>query len=231
MPTNWLDFGKDHYATVSWSDAPGGRRTAIGWMSNWQYAAEVPTMQFRSANTLPREIGLFTAPDGQIYASSTPSPELASLRGKTIRKGTRATIGTKGNEYALPPSGVCEIQLNVDAQKASSLTFTLKNTAGEQTVMTYDPVAHTFSFDRTRSGITDFSQEFPAVTSAPTFEDNGKLALSIFIDRSSIEVFGNDGRFAMTNLVFPTAPHTTLSVSAAGGKAKITDLTIYSIAE
>ena len=231
VPTKWLDFGKDHYATVSWSDAPGGRRTAIGWMSNWQYAAEVPRMQFRSANTLPREIGLFTAPDRQIYASSTPSPELASLRGKTIRKGTRATIGTKGNEYALPASGVCEIQLNVDAQKASSLTFTLKNTAGEQTVMTYDPVAHTFSFDRTRSGITDFSQEFPAVTSAPTFEDNGKLVLSIFIDRSSIEVFGNDGRFAMTNLVFPTAPYTTLSVSAAGGKAKITDLTIYSIAE
>lgn len=59
IPTKWLDFGKDHYATVSWSDAPDNRRTAIGWMSNWQYAAEVPTMQFRSANTLPREIGLF----------------------------------------------------------------------------------------------------------------------------------------------------------------------------
>ncbi len=72
VPTKWLDYGKDHYATVSFSDAPDGRRTVIGWMSNWQYAPEVPTMQFRSANTLPREMGLFRAPDGQLYVSSNP---------------------------------------------------------------------------------------------------------------------------------------------------------------
>ena len=74
VPTKWLDYGKDNYAIVSWSDAPDNRRTAIGWMSNWQYAAEVPTKQFRSANTLPREISLFKGADGQIYAASTPSP-------------------------------------------------------------------------------------------------------------------------------------------------------------
>ena len=59
IPTKWMDYGKDHYATVSWSGAPDNRRTLIGWMSNWQYAAEVPTLQYRSANTLPREAGLF----------------------------------------------------------------------------------------------------------------------------------------------------------------------------
>ena len=75
-----MDYGKDHYAAVSWSNAPEGRRTVIGWMSNWQYAAEVPTMQYRSANTLPREMGIFKDEDGQYYLSSTPSPEMEALR-------------------------------------------------------------------------------------------------------------------------------------------------------
>ena len=48
VPTKWMDFGKDHYATVSWSDAPSGRRSIIAWMSNWQYADVVPTLQYLS---------------------------------------------------------------------------------------------------------------------------------------------------------------------------------------
>ena len=75
----------------------------------------------------------------------------------------------------------------------------------------------------------DFSESFPAVTVAPTREDNGEIRLRIFIDRSSIELFGNDGKFVMTNLVFPEAPYTTLRISAAGGKAKLENLKIYSL--
>ena len=93
----------------------------------------------------------------------------------------------------------------------------------------YDPKAHTFSFDRTKSGVVDFSENFPAVTVAPTFEQNGKVALRIFIDKSSIEVFGNDGKFAMTNLVFPNEPYSRLSISSPNGKVKVSDLKIYSI--
>lgn len=95
VPTKWLDYGKDHYATVTWSAAPDGRRVAIGWMSNWQYAADVPTMQFRSANTLPREMGLFRAPDGEVYASSAPSPELEALRGKLAAKVKKLQWGER----------------------------------------------------------------------------------------------------------------------------------------
>ena len=88
-----MDFGKDHYATVSWSDAPDNRRTVIGWMSNWQYAAEVPTMQFRSANTLPREMGLFKASDGQIYVSTVPSPEVDMLRDRLVSRQSKLSVG------------------------------------------------------------------------------------------------------------------------------------------
>lgn len=231
VPTKWLDYGKDNYALVSWSDAPDNRRTAIGWMSNWQYAAEVPTRQFRSANTLPREISLFTDNDGQIYAASEPSPELISLRGDLTASVRSVSVNKKACRYPLPTAndGVCEIVMDVDAQKAGSVTFTLSNNAGEKSVMTYSADDGTLSFDRTASGITDFSQDFPAVTVAPVHNNGASFTLRIFVDRSSIEVFANSGKGVMTNLVFPTSPYDTLSISADGGSAKIRNLKIYSI--
>lgn len=231
VATKWLDYGKDHYATVTWSDAPDGRRVALGWMSNWQYAADVPTMQFRSANTLPREMGLFRAPDGDVYASSAPSPELDALRGTLVVKMKKASVGKKARSFALPSEngGICEILMDIEASKAKTVNIGLSNSQGEKVVMQYDPAAATLSFDRTQSGITDFSEGFPAVTVTPTHEASGRIALRIFVDRSSMEVFGNGGEFVMTNLVFPRTPYTALSVSAEGGNAKIENLRIYSL--
>lgn len=231
VSTKWLDYGKDHYATVTWSDAPDGRRVALGWMSNWQYAADVPTMQFRSANTLPREMGLFRAPDGEVYASSAPSPELEALRGKLAAKVKKTTVGRKARSFALPSEngGICEILMDIEASKAKTVNIVFSNSQGEKVVMQYDPAAATLSFDRTQSGITDFSEGFPAVTVTPTHEASGRIALRIFVDRSSMEVFGNDGEFVMTNLVFPRTPYTALSVSTEGGNAKIENLRIYSL--
>lgn len=232
VATKWLDFGKDNYALVSWSDAPEGRRTAIGWMSNWQYAADVPTMQYRSANTLPLEVTLFKGTDGDYYASTVPSPELTKLRDKLIVNTRKTGVGTKGKNFSLPTAndGVCEMEMTIDPKKAQSVNLTLSNAAGEEVVMTYNPAEATFSFNRKKSGIVDFSKDFPATTVAPTFGTSRKLTLRIFIDRSSIEIFGNDGRFAMTNLVFPNSPYSRLSVSSAGGNAEISNLKIYSIA-
>lgn len=233
IPTKWMDYGKDHYATVSWSDAPDNRRVLIGWMSNWQYAGEVPTMQYRSANTLPREAGLFRAPDGQLYLSSSPVAELGALRDKPSVSVRNKPAGGNDRNFPLPDSngGACEILLDIDSRKAASVDITISNNDGESVILSYDTKAHTLSFDRRRSGITDFSQDFPTVTTAPTFETDGKLSLRIFIDRSSIEVFGNGGKTVMTNLVFPTVPYSSVSVSAKGGNARIENLKIYPIKE
>ena len=228
VPTKWMDFGKDHYATVSWSDAPDNRRTVIGWMSNWQYAADVPTTQFRSANTLPREMELFTAPDGQIMLASVPSPELGALRGKIVSSASKKGLGKKASTFALPveKNGACEIVADVDARSASTVTFTLSNRQGNKVDMVYDVKNHTISCDRRKSGIVDFSENFPAVTIAPTFETNGKLALRIFLDSSSVELFANNGKSVQTNLVFPNEPYTTLSVSS-DGSARLDNLKVY----
>lgn len=231
VTTKWLDFGKDNYALVSWSDAPDGRRPVIGWMSNWQYAADVPTQQFRSANTLPAEINLFKGADGQYYASLVPVVEVEKLRGAIVKNVGKTSVFESGKNFALPSAnnGVCEILMNIEPKKCTEVNLVLSNSKGEEVVMKYNVNDNTFSFNRDKSGIVNFSKDFPATTVAPTFGTSDKLALRIFVDTSSIEIFGNNGKFAMTNLVFPNEPYSTLSISASTGSAEISNLKIYSI--
>ncbi len=153
------------------------------------------------------------------------------MRSKVSAKASGVSLGKKGKSYSLPVEngGVCEIVMDIDARNSADVTLLLSNKAGEKVSMVYNAKERTMSFDRRESGIVDFSEDFPAVTVAPTHEKDGKVSLRIFIDRSSIELFGNDGRFVMTNLVFPNEPYTTLTLSAQGGSAKVSDLKIYSL--
>ena len=199
--TKWMDYGKDHYATVTFHNAPEGRLVALPWMSNWQYANQWPTKQFRSANGLPRDLGLVTVA-GETYLTSTPSREVDALRGQKVKKPTEA----------------CEIVVDMKALT----NITLSNAKGEQVIMRYDSQKQELTMDRTKSGDVSFSEAFPALTIAPT---HGQLKqLRIFIDRCSIEVFDAEGRVAMTNLVFPSEPYSELKVT--GGKASVYEIKI-----
>lgn len=226
--TKWMDYGKDHYATVSWSNAPENRHTVIAWMSNWQYANNVPTQQYRSANSLPRDLELFQGKDGECYLAVSPAPEVKALRGKKVMKYGSFSAGTKKASKKLPTenSGICEIGLELTARSADIIYITLANAKGEETVMSYDLAKHTFSMDRTKSGLTEFSKDFPAVTVAPC-PVGEKQSLRLFIDRCSIEAFEGEGRFAMTNLVFPEEPYTTIAVSTEKGACRVNNLTVY----
>ena len=177
VTTKWMDYGKDHYAAVSWSDAPDNRSTVIAWMSNWQYASDVPTKQYRSANTVPRDVALFEGPDSELYLSSAPSPELLSLRDKLMLSVKKISAGSNPKIYQLPAvnSGICEILFDIDAAKSNTVEAVLCNNAGENVKMVYDVKSHTLSFDRRESGVVDFSQEFPCVTVAAPFVRDYKL--------------------------------------------------------
>lgn len=226
--TKFLDYGKDHYALVSFWGAPEGRTTAVAWMSNWQYANEVPTQQYRSANSLPRDLSLFKAADGQYYVAVRPSQELRTLRAasKTYKN---ITASSKKREYALPESGLCEINIAGELKADSKLILELSNAKGEKVTMTFDQTQDSFSMDRRESGLVDFSENFPALTTAPMRSNGKNFSASIFIDRTSIEAFGTEGEFAMTNLVYPDTPYTKLTIRAEGQKAKITQLTLHTL--
>ena len=188
--TLWLDYGKDHYATVTFFNAPYNRRIALAWMSNWQYANNVPTNQFRSANSVPRDLGVF-AVDGNYYCSAKPSPELLKMRGSAIKT----------------PSETCEIV--VDIKKDTKIT--LSNSRNEYVTISYNKTTGVLKFDRTHSGDCTFSPDFVAETSVKV--PGGSRQLRIFIDRCSIEVFDSEGKAVMTNLVFPSEYYSKIAAT------------------
>lgn len=196
--TKWMDYGKDHYATVSFSNAPNGRIVVLPWMSNWQYANQVPTQQFRSANGLPRDVSLYNY-NGEEYVSVKPSPEVL-------------------NAFEQKASGRFQTASYLEVTNIkSNASIVLSNDKDEYVTMVYDGKNGIFSMDRTQSGLTEFHNDFKSKTIAPT---NGTIkGMQIFVDRCSIEAFDIDGKVAMSNLVFPSKPYD--KIVAKGCKVKI----------
>lgn len=220
--TKWLDWGKDNYATVTWNNAPDGRCVALGWMSNWQYANNVPTRQYRSANTIARDLTLYRE-GGELYLKSTPSPEIKKARGEKVSVPAFKVAGQYEVASLLKDNeGAYEIEMVIQNEGASKIAFSLLNDKGDKVYMYYDVPRKQFVMDRSQSGKVDFSSDFPAVTVAPVTAD-GEMTLRLFVDHSSIEAFGEDGKFVMTNLVFPSAPYNKLLFESdkEGYKVKI----------
>ena len=226
--TKWMDYGKDHYATVTWSNAPAGRTIALAWMSNWDYANQVPTFQYRSANSVPRDLYLYKQ-DGQTYLASVPSGELLALRSKPIKKGSFKVNKSREVKNLLKANeGAYEIELKIGDVHAKKCGFQLYNSKGENVSCVYDLEKKQFLMDRTLSGETSFSDRFPAVTSAPlTMQD--EYTIRLLVDKSSIEVFDGEGRFVMTNLVFPDEPYNHLKFDSEGGSFRVLSMNVYKL--
>lgn len=226
--TKWMDWGKDNYATVTWNNAPDGRCIALGWMSNWQYANNVPTRQYRSANTLARDLTLYR--EGQeLYLKSTPSVEVKKARGKKVSIPS-FKVSEKHEMVNLfeEKQGAYEVEIVIQNAGASKIAFSLLNDKGEKVSMYYDLNRKQFVMDRSESGKVDFSKDFPAVTVAPVNVDK-ELTLRLFVDRSSIEAFGEDGKFVMTNLVFPSQPYVKMCFEADKNEYAVKSLNVYKL--
>lgn len=226
--TKWMDWGKDNYATVTWNNAPDGRCIALGWMSNWQYANNVPTRQYRSANTLARDLTLYR--EGQeLYLKSTPSSEVNKARGKKVSIPS-FKVSEKHEMVNLfeEKQGAYEVEIVIQNTGASKIAFCLLNDKGEKVSMYYDLNRKQFVMDRSESGKVDFSKDFPAVTVAPVNVDK-ELTLRLFVDRSSIEAFGEDGKFVMTNLVFPSQPYVKMCFEADKNGYAVKSLNVYKL--
>ena len=226
--TKWMDWGKDHYATVTWSNAPDNRTIAIAWMSNWEYANNVPTTQYRSANSVPRDLHLYVQ-DGETYMASVPSKELLALRDKPVKKGSFKVNKVREVKKLLKENqGAYEIELKVKNVNAKTIGIQLYNSKGEEVAFAYQMDTKQFSMDRTKSGQTSFNPNFAAVTSAP-IESQGSYTLRLLIDKCSIEAFDGEGKFAMTNLVFPTEPYNQVKFYSEGGSYRVESFNVYSL--
>lgn len=204
--TKWLDWGKDNYATVTWSNAPQERCIALGWMSNWQYQAILPTKQYRGENTIARDLTLYDQ-GGELYLKSSPSPEIKKIRKEKVSMPSFNVSDTyEIAELLKDNSGTYELEMTIKNISAGKVKFCLSNEKGNKVEMYYDMKRKLFVMDRSLSGKVDFSKEFPAVTVAPIAETK-EMQIRLFVDKSSIEAFGEEGKYVMTNLVFPDAPY------------------------
>lgn len=260
----WLDWGKDHYATVTFSNT-GDRVLGITWMSNWQYANLTPFKQNRGANGLPRELKLYEK-NGKYYISEDVAPEVYALRKDTKNVVDASVAGEKMLAgVAANMEGAFEIEADVTPDANGIAGIEISNNKRERTLIYFDMKQGKVVMDRTESGLTDFGKQavphdielawdkqlaaegkqparitnsinykndFALATWAPlSLCEDGKKTyhVDIFVDKSSVELFVDGGRIAMTNLVFPVAPYENLKLYTQGGKAEFKNLKVHKL--
>ncbi|WP_422005464.1 glycoside hydrolase family 32 protein [Roseivirga pacifica] len=221
----WLDHGKDNYAGVTWADIPetDGRRLFIGWMSNWEYGQVVPTKKWRSAMTLPRSLHLIKKENDYVVASR-PVKELESIEEKTVQILENNTVVAEEVETLGIPIKT-KVVFDLKNATADKFGVELINGLGEKYLIGYDRAREQFFSDRTASGKIDFEERFAKNLHPSPYSTNADdLKLTIYIDKSSVEVFINDGEFVMTNLVFPNEDFNQAAIFMTGG-----DITVKSL--
>ncbi|MFD6006074.1 levanase [Bacillus subtilis] len=227
----WTDYGRDFYAAVSWSDIPStdSRRLWLGWMSNWQYANDVPTSPWRSATSIPRELKLKAFTEG-VRVVQTPVKELETIRG-TSKKWKNLTISPASHNVLAGQSGEAyEINAEFKVSPDSAAEFGFKIRTGEKqfTKVGYDRRNAKLFVDRSKSGNVTFNPAFDTgKETAPLKPVNGKVKMRIFVDRSSVEVFGNDGQQVITDVILPDRSSKGLELYAANGDVKVKSLRIH----
>lgn len=226
----WLDYGRDNYAGVTFNNIPAtdGRRIFMGWMSNWDYANQVPTKYFRSANTSPRELKIVNNGKHMIL-SSFPVVEMNKIKDKMIelpdlQVATNATIA----ELLEQNDGSYEINMSVKPDDAEVFGFSLGNSKGELLVFKFDNSTGFFSIDRKKSGLTDFNDRFAMGMSAPLIK-RAVYNVRLLIDRASAEIFINEGEITMTTLFFPVECMNQLRFFSRAGKISVENIKINNI--
>jgi fructan beta-fructosidase len=231
-PALWLDRGPDFYAAVTWSDIPpsDGRRIALGWMSNWQYANDVPTSPWRSAMTVPRELRLRSTPEG-LRLVQKPVTALEKLRGPLLRfsGGTVEEANAWIKRSGLESSG---LEMVIEFAPAMKGTAGVKLFKGEkeETVVAVNREQGRVSIDRTRSGNVAFHPKFPGIASVPIAKTGGRVKLHLFVDTGSVEVFVNDGESVLTSLALPSKVGRVVELFGPKDGAKVSAIDVWSLA-
>ncbi|WP_438495727.1 PfkB family carbohydrate kinase [Paenibacillus sp. IHBB 3054] len=225
----WLDEGRDNYAAVSWSDIPeeDGRRVIIGWMSNWRYANQTPTAFWRGAMTLPRVLSL-TSRDGSVVLTQMPVQEIEQLR-KESHSWSDVAITREAPFIHETNDDLLEIETDIDIRSGDEVHIKLRSSGQSETIIGYDPVHEWLFIDRSKSGLTDFNPSFACKHGARVVPENGSIKLRIWLDRSVVEVFANDGMVALTDQIFPDDPIENVWISTEAGSAELNSLHIHTL--
>lgn len=218
--SRWVDHGADFYAAISYAGTPEAEPVVQAWMSNWQYAAQVPATDFRGSMTLPRRLALRRHGD-QLVLVQRPvlrdDAEVYLLEGQSLAGTTTLPVAAR----------TCRVVAELDPGTAQRVGLHLRVGEGERTRVWVDVRARTLSIDRSSSGTVDVHPAFAAVHTAPLLTRDGPVRLEVVVDVASVEVFVDGGEVALTEQVFPDPASTGLAVVAEGGVAYVRHLSVH----
>ncbi|MHC6220560.1 glycoside hydrolase family 32 protein [Arthrobacter sp. MMS24-S77] len=222
----WLDWGRDYYAAVSFSDAPDNRRLMIGWMNNWEYASQIPTSPWRSPMSLVREVSLRTL-DGNLRMVQQVAADLTSLREQGPLFSLAAVEISDGRHVLNGAAGsVQRIGLSFAPGTAEEFGIVVRGNGAQGTRIGIRPTEGLIVVDRRESGQTDFHESFASVDTAAIRTTDGSYELAVYVDRCSVEVFAQGGQVTLTELIFPPATSNDVSLYAVAGTATINSLSV-----
>jgi sucrose-6-phosphate hydrolase SacC (GH32 family) len=227
--SNWIDYGSDFYAAVTWSNIRDeqGRPVWLGWMNNWRYASNTPTSTWRGGMSIPRTVELKTTTDG-IRLIQEPVQQLEQLR-KPVLHWTNFQVQQDNNVLQAVYGSTMEIVAEFGIQDASEFGFRVRKSNSQETVIGYDTSSQKVFVDRTRSGGPDVSDIVPVRQEASLLPENNKIKLHIFVDEDTLEVFANDGRRVFTDQIFPDSNSKGLELYAENGEVNVNSLSIYQL--
>ncbi|MNU72397.1 Levanase precursor [compost metagenome] len=225
------DWGKEFYASSSFSDVPGGRRIMMAWMTNWDYPFSFPTTPWKGELTIPRELSLKSTGAG-IRLIQTPIAELTSLREPLVSVKNQVVTESQGNLLKGVNSGAYEIEavLQLPEQNAASeFGFNLRTGGDQHTVVGYNKAKQKLYVDRSASGATDFSNLFTTLHEASLAPAGNQVKIRVFVDESSIEVFGNDGEVVISDVILPDSARRGMSFYTKGGAVKVISMKVHAM--
>lgn len=208
----WIDHGADNYAGVTFSNTKEEAPVFIGWMSNWNYAQKVPTERWRSAMTLPRLLKLYKEQDEYLLAS-TLHPNYTTILEKKTETGLEKDLRLEPLQEIEADFGAADLQFQANLNKDFQLTFT--NAEQDSLTLAYFPEKQVFMVDRSAAGATDFEQRFAENIHLMPVPNGAEFkTIQLVLDRSSVEVFIDQGKYVMTEIFFPQSGWNKLTLSS-----------------
>jgi len=220
-----VDWGKDYYAAIQFNHLPASQPNPVmvGWVNNWAYAGSLPTTPFKGVMALPRQISLKRTAEGLVLVQQ-PVAAAAHLR-EAAKNYPDRRLSSQGFRLEMSTDNAYELTLEFVPGSAKAAGLKLAKGTREETTLRY--ADGKLQLDRRRSGNVGFHKSFPSVEEAPISPQNGVIKLRIFVDKSLVEVFANDGERVITDQIFPTEPAGGIELFAEGGTAEFRNVTLW----
>ncbi|MCS7018105.1 MAG: glycoside hydrolase family 32 protein [Cytophagales bacterium] len=201
----YLDYGRDYFAAVTFNHIPNERRVLLGWLSNWAYANQVPTHPWRNGMAIPRMLYLRKEPDG--YRLLQQPIETVNHLAKSATRHLNVELQRVG-EFVVgnqeKGGDLYDLEATFEFANDAVFGFKIFKSATEETTIRYDAARKMLYLDRSKSGNVSFSPQFTTLDSVAIDTQGGNLKLRVLFDRNTVEVFAQDGRYTMSNVVFPS---------------------------